>query len=106
MKYCEAEHRRLLNRLRRENLYTARGHALPYAMARDRPPPGDHYLGAAAGVRHGAGGQAAGHAQGHPGVQVSKNTECINPGAGSKYYLFWKNEIILFIWQVPSGCAT
>ena len=75
-------------------------------MARDRPPPGDHYLGAAAGVRHGAGGQAAGHAQGHPGVQVSKNTECINPGAGSKKYLFWKNEIILFIWQVPSGCAT
>ena len=86
MKYREVEHRRLLDRLRRENLYTARGHALPYAMARDRPPPGDHDLGAAAEVRHGAGGQAAaaGQAQGHPGVQASKNTECINPGAGSK----------------------
>ena len=59
VKYREAEHRRL--RLRREDLYTARGHAhrvFPDAVARDCPPPGDHHLGAAAEVRHGAGGQA------------------------------------------------
>ena len=59
VKYREAEHRRL--RLRREDLYTALGHAhrvFPDAVARDCPPPGDHHLGAAAEVRHGAGGQA------------------------------------------------